>query len=236
MYRARNRRAADRRALFARRSRFVSPQRRAHRSKRCCCATRSAKTSRRSRASADASGVMMIPIPRRGVYRGVDGEADARSGAATSTTCRSRRSRTRLRSAARKGKAIWDSSSRARDAARRRTGAARRAREAALRRSTGRSRRLRSNDVRRPTRSDATLSAAGRTRAAAPRPSPKKKSSMCLADQLLRLLLPRHQAVLVEDHLHPLFPQLPRLRRDVLVDPLAEFAGPGRCVESRNSF
>jgi hypothetical protein len=27
----------------------------------------------------DASGVMMIPIPRRGIYKGVDGEADARS-------------------------------------------------------------------------------------------------------------------------------------------------------------
>jgi hypothetical protein len=34
--------------------------------------------SRYSRERA-ASGVMMIPIPRRGIYKGVDGEADARS-------------------------------------------------------------------------------------------------------------------------------------------------------------
>src|SRR5581483_8270774 len=41
------------------------------------------------------------------------------------------------------------------------------------------------------------------------------------------------QAVLVEDHLHPILPELPRLRRDVLVDALTEFAGPRRRVESR---
>ena len=40
-------------------------------SRRCCCDTRLVKTSRERRRSGEASGVMMIPIPRRGVYRGV---------------------------------------------------------------------------------------------------------------------------------------------------------------------
>ena len=57
-----------------------------------------------------------------------------------------------------------------------------------------------------------------------------------LQDQLLRLFLPRHQAVLVEDHLLPFLPELPRLRRDLLVDPLADFARPGWRVESGSSF
>src|SRR5687768_12907172 len=39
-----------------------------------------------------------------------------------------------------------------------------------------------------------------------------------LGHQLLRFFLPRHQAVLVEDHLHALFPQLPRLSRHIVVD------------------
>lgn len=55
-------------------------------------------------------------------------------------------------------------------------------------------------------------------------------------DQLLRFFLPRHQAVLVEDHLHSLFPQLPRLRRDVLVNPLTKFTGPGRRIEPGQIF
>src|SRR5262249_61336693 len=55
-------------------------------------------------------------------------------------------------------------------------------------------------------------------------------------DEVLRLFLPRHQAVLVEDHLHPVFPHLPGLRGDVLVDPLAQLARPGRFVEARELF
>src|SRR5438093_8568329 len=47
-----------------------------------------------------------------------------------------------------------------------------------------------------------------------------------LGDQILRLLLPWHQAVLVQDHLHPLFPELPGVFRDALVDALPELAGP----------
>src|SRR4026207_571403 len=41
-------------------------------------------------------------------------------------------------------------------------------------------------------------------------------------DQVLGLLLPRHQAVLVQDHLHTLFPELPRVLRDVVEDAPAE--------------
>ena len=41
-----------------------------------------------------ASGVMMIPIPRRGVFRGVAGVDDARARRRASTRCGSRRSRT----------------------------------------------------------------------------------------------------------------------------------------------
>ncbi|OFW07594.1 MAG: hypothetical protein A3I61_17535 [Acidobacteria bacterium RIFCSPLOWO2_02_FULL_68_18] len=51
-------------------------------------------------------------------------------------------------------------------------------------------------------------------------------------DERLRFLLPGHQAVFVQDHLLALFPQLPGLRRDVFVDPLSQFAGPGRGVEA----
>src|SRR6185503_10100436 len=50
--------------------------------------------------------------------------------------------------------------------------------------------------------------------------------------EILRLFLPRHQAILVQDHLHPLFPELPRILRDALVDALPELAGPGRSVEA----
>src|SRR5215813_9014003 len=51
-------------------------------------------------------------------------------------------------------------------------------------------------------------------------------------DELLRLLLERHQAVLVEDHLHPFFPQFPRVGGNVLEDPLSELAWPGWCIQS----
>src|SRR5262245_45125005 len=52
-------------------------------------------------------------------------------------------------------------------------------------------------------------------------------------DEFLRLLLPRHEAVLVENHLHPIFPELPGVGRDVLVDALPELARPGRRIEPR---
>src|ERR1700752_2722877 len=52
------------------------------------------------------------------------------------------------------------------------------------------------------------------------------------SDQLLRFLLPRHEAVLIQDHLHSLFPELPGLSRDVIVDALTELAGPGRGVQT----
>src|SRR3954469_18242622 len=49
-----------------------------------------------------------------------------------------------------------------------------------------------------------------------------------LGDQFLCFLLERHQPVLVEDHLHPLLPEFPRVGRYVLVNSLAQFAGPWR--------
>src|SRR6185437_6486726 len=54
-----------------------------------------------------------------------------------------------------------------------------------------------------------------------------------LGHQLLRLFLPGHQAVLVEDHLHSIFPELPRIDRHVLVDALAELARPRRFGQPR---
>src|SRR5215203_6674003 len=53
-----------------------------------------------------------------------------------------------------------------------------------------------------------------------------------LRDELLRFLLPRHQAVLIEDHLHPLLPHLPGLEGDVLVDSLPQLTWPRRAVQS----
>src|SRR5262252_4378371 len=67
-------------------------------------------------------------------------------------------------------------------------------------------------------------------------PLPEKEVFHVLGDQVLRLLLPRHQAVLVQDHLHPLFPELPRVLRHVLVDALAELARPWRRIEARQLF
>src|SRR6516225_8334334 len=57
-----------------------------------------------------------------------------------------------------------------------------------------------------------------------------------LRDEVLRLFLPRHQAVLVENHLHPVFPHLPGLRGDICVDTLAQFARPRWFVEARELF
>ncbi len=55
-------------------------------------------------------------------------------------------------------------------------------------------------------------------------------------DEGLRFLLEGEQAVLVEDHLHPFLPLLPRLGRDVVVDALAKRARPRRGLEAGSSF
>src|SRR5262245_27195722 len=52
-------------------------------------------------------------------------------------------------------------------------------------------------------------------------------------NEILGLLLPPHQAVLVENHLHPLFPQLPGIERHVFEDALTEFSRPRRRIEAR---
>src|SRR5262245_51506830 len=65
------------------------------------------------------------------------------------------------------------------------------------------------------------------------RPFAEEKVLHVTRDQILRLLLPRHQAVFVQDHLHPIFPELPRICGDVLVDPLPQFARPRWRVEPR---
>ena len=54
------------------------------------------------------------------------------------------------------------------------------------------------------------------------------------ANQLLAFLLPRHDPVLVEDHLLAILPELPGLRRHVLENSLAELARPGRHLETRH--
>ena len=62
---------------------------------------------------------------------------------------------------------------------------------------------------------------------------PEEEILHVLGDQILRLLLPGHEAVLVEDHLHALFPQLPGILRYLVVDPLTELPGPRDVVEAR---
>src|SRR5262249_12607629 len=64
------------------------------------------------------------------------------------------------------------------------------------------------------------------------RPFAEEKIFHVLGDEILGFLLPRHQPVLVEDHLHPILPELPGRRRDVVVDPLPELARPRRRVEA----
>ncbi len=49
------------------------------RSRKCCCVTRSARTFDGYRRESQASGVMMIPIPQRGILRGVEGVEAARA-------------------------------------------------------------------------------------------------------------------------------------------------------------
>jgi hypothetical protein len=54
--------------------------------------------------------------------------------------------------------------------------------------------------------------------------------------EILGLLLPRHQAILIENHLHAFFPELPGLNGDVLENALAQFARPGWRVQARELF
>ena len=68
----------------SRRSRELRPL---SRSRSCCCGTRSANRPTAGGAKPRASGVMMIPIPRRGVFRGVVGRRRGAGG------CRHRRRR-----------------------------------------------------------------------------------------------------------------------------------------------
>src|SRR5262245_51968787 len=49
-----------------------------------------------------------------------------------------------------------------------------------------------------------------------------------LGDEILRFLLPGHEPVLVQDHLHALFPEFPRVLGHVFEDALTELARPGR--------
>ena len=76
--RARSRGATDWRAV---RARAALPDERGavFHSKSCCCVTRSARCPRAWTREAPASGVMMIPIRHRGVYRRVDGLDAARA-------------------------------------------------------------------------------------------------------------------------------------------------------------
>ena len=55
-------------------------------------------------------------------------------------------------------------------------------------------------------------------------------------DQFLRFFLPRHQSIFVEDHLLTIFPKLPRLRRNVVVDTFTELAGPWWRIETGKLF
>jgi|SRR5690349_5694707 hypothetical protein len=55
-------------------------------------------------------------------------------------------------------------------------------------------------------------------------------------DQFLRFFLPWHQSIFIEDHLLTLFPQLPRLRRNIVVNTLTEFSGPWRRIETGKVF
>jgi hypothetical protein len=60
----------------------------------------------------------------------------------------------------------------------------------------------------------------------------EKKVFHMFSDQVLRFLLPWHQTVLVEDHLHAFLPQLPGLRGDMLKDPLPKLTRPRRCIKA----
>src|SRR5439155_23117021 len=53
-----------------------------------------------------------------------------------------------------------------------------------------------------------------------------------LGDEILCFLLPRHEPVLIEDHLHALLPELPGIFRDVVENALTELAGPRHRIEA----
>src|SRR5258707_61651 len=55
-------------------------------------------------------------------------------------------------------------------------------------------------------------------------------------DEFLGLFLPGHQPLLVQDHLHALLPQFPRLCGNVVVDALAELTGPRWGVKAGQVF
>jgi hypothetical protein len=57
-----------------------------------------------------------------------------------------------------------------------------------------------------------------------------------LRHEVLRLFLPRHQPVLVKDHLHVLFPKPPRFPGNALVNALPEFSRLRHLVESLEIF
>ena len=177
--RARSRGAADRRAVLAGAAASALRRARRRRSRRCCCATRSARTSRRYVREPTASGVMMIPIPRRGIYRGVRRRRGGARG-------RRRRGRAHHREAGRAARAAAGGQQLSgihlrarRDACRRGAGAARCARAAAVRDragDSGRGRERRSAELS-PV-AVTTSPAAARSRAAAPRPR-RRRSPPC---------------------------------------------------------
>src|SRR5262245_57112177 len=54
-----------------------------------------------------------------------------------------------------------------------------------------------------------------------------------LGDEILRFLLPGHEPVLVQDHLHALFPEFPRVLGHVFEDALTKLARPQRRIVAR---
>src|SRR4030095_8907639 len=61
-------------------------------------------------------------------------------------------------------------------------------------------------------------------------PRPEEKIFHVPGDRFLRFLLPRHETVLIENHLLPVFPHLPRLGGHALIDALSKLAGPWRGI------
>src|SRR5215467_614768 len=57
-----------------------------------------------------------------------------------------------------------------------------------------------------------------------------------LGHEVLRLFLPRHQAILIEDHLHTILPQLPGVGGNAVKDALTELTRPGNFVKARQLF
>src|SRR5262245_34023029 len=61
---------------------------------------------------------------------------------------------------------------------------------------------------------------------------PEEKILHVFRHEILGLFLPGHQSILVENHLHSLFPELPGVERHIFEDALSEFPRPGRRIES----